>query len=298
MRAPARTPAGLTRLAGRTVVVTGASSGIGLGAAQALGRAGARVVLAVRDPGRGAAAAATVPGDREVRRLDLADLASVRAFAAAWSGPIDVLVANAGVMATPLRRTADGFELQLATNHLGHFALVNLLLGHVADRVVVVASPAHRLGRIDLADLNWERRRYSPWRAYAQSKLANVLFALELQRRLAAAGSPVRAIAVHPGWVATNLHRHTASRVQDVVIAAAGRLLAQTSAQGAGPTLYGIAEDVPGGTYVAPGGWQELRGAPRPARPSAAAADPALGRALWDASERLTGVGFGLPDPA
>jgi len=291
---PPWSPDGLARLAGRTVVITGASSGIGLGAARALGRAGARVVLAVRDPARGEAAAATVPGEREVRRLDLADLASVRAFAAEWTDPIDVLVDNAGVMATPLRRTADGFELQLATNHLGHFALTNLLLDRVADRVVVVASPAHRFGRIDLADLNWERRRYSPWAAYAQSKLANLLFARELQRRLAAAGSPVRALAVHPGWVATNLHSSTASRLQDRVIGSASRLLAQTSDQGARPTLHAIAADLPGGAYVAPSGFQELWGEPRVARPAAAADDEATARALWEASERMTGVGFGL----
>lgn len=294
MTAPLRSPDGLARLAGRTVVVTGASSGIGLGAAQALGRAGARVVLAVRDPARGEAAAATVPGEPEVRRLDLADLASVRAFAAEWTEPIDVLVDNAGVMATPLQRTPDGFELQLATNHLGHFALTNLLLDRIADRVVVVTSPAHRFGRIDLADLNWERRRYAPWAAYAQSKLANLLFARELQRRLAEAGAPVRALAVHPGWVATNLHRSTASRVQELVIGHASRLLGPSPDDGARTTLHAIAEDLAGGTYVVPGGFLELWGPPRIGRPSAAARDPELARALWEASERLTGVAFGL----
>ncbi|MBX5442098.1 MAG: SDR family NAD(P)-dependent oxidoreductase [Solirubrobacteraceae bacterium] len=298
MGAPPASRPGPARVASRTVVVTGASSGVGLAVARALGAAGARVVLAVRDRGRGEAAAATVPGAREVRIVDLADLRSVRAFAAAWDGPLDVLVANAGVMATPLLRTADGFELQLATNHLGHFALVNLLLGRVADRVVVVSSPAHRFGRVDLDDLNWERRRYAPWGAYAQSKLANLLFAAELQRRLAAAGSPVRALAVHPGWVATNLHRSTASRLQDLVIGHASRLLGPSPESGARTTLHAIAEDLPGGAYVVPGGPLELWGPPRIGRPSARARDPQLARALWAASERLTGVRFGLPAPA
>src|SRR3954469_20530341 len=165
------TAADLPRLDGRTVVITGATSGIGLTAARALARSGARVVLAVRDTAKGEQAATTLDGEREVRRLALADLASVRAFADAWDGDIDVLVNNAGVMATPERRTADGFELQIGTNHLGHFALPNLLLPRVRDRVVTVASTAHRTGTIDLDDLNWERREYQAWRAYGQSKL-------------------------------------------------------------------------------------------------------------------------------
>src|SRR4051794_16087992 len=200
MSSPKWTAKDLPDLAGRTVVITGANSGIGLVAARALGGAGARVVLAVRDPSRGEAAAATVPGAPEVRRLDLADLTSVRAFADAWEGEVDVLVNNAGVMALPERRTADGFELQLGTNHLGHFALTNLLLEHVTGRVVTIASGAHRMGRIELDDLNWERRGYDRWRAYGQAKLANLLFTLELQRRLTEARSPVLAVAAHPGW--------------------------------------------------------------------------------------------------
>src|SRR3954471_6778072 len=178
------TAADLPRLEGRTFVVTGANSGIGLAAARELARAGARVVLAVRNTEKGDEAAASVDGDTEVRRLDLADLGSVRAFATAWDGPIDVLVNNAGVMAVPESRTKDGFEMQIGTNHLGPFALTNLLLPHVTDRVVTIASGAHRMGQIDLEDLNWERRRYDRWRAYGQSKLANLLFTMELQRRL------------------------------------------------------------------------------------------------------------------
>src|SRR4051812_12282107 len=195
--------------AGRTFVITGANSGIGLAAARELGRAGARVVLAVRDEARGRAAAESIPGKTEVRRLDLADLASVHAFAEAWDGDLDVLVNNAGVMAVPERRTKDGFELQIGTNHLGHFALTNLLLPRVRDRIVTVASGAHRMGSIRLDDLNWERGSYNRWRAYGQSKLANLLFVSELQRRLEEAGSDVRALAAHPGWAATNLQSRT-----------------------------------------------------------------------------------------
>jgi NAD(P)-dependent dehydrogenase (short-subunit alcohol dehydrogenase family) len=190
MTSPKWTAQDLPRLDGRTFVVTGANSGIGFAAARELGRAGARVVLAVRDVAKGEAAAAAIDGETEVRELDLADLASVRAFADAWEGDLDVLVNNAGVMAVPEQRTKDGFEMQLGTNHLGHFALTNLLLPHVTDRVVVVASGAHRMGSIHLDDLNWERHGYSRWRAYGQSKLANLLFMSELQRRLRGDQSP------------------------------------------------------------------------------------------------------------
>src|SRR2546428_4628208 len=180
----------LPRLDGRTFLVTGANSGIGLAAARELGSAGAHVVLAVRDIAKGEHAAATIRGEREVRQLDLADLASIRTFAQAWEGDLDVLVNNAGVMATPERRTKDGFEMQIGTNHLGHFALTNLLLPRITGRVVTVASSAHRMGKIRLDDLNWEKPgSYGRWRAYGQSKLANLLFNLELQRRLVASDS-------------------------------------------------------------------------------------------------------------
>jgi NAD(P)-dependent dehydrogenase (short-subunit alcohol dehydrogenase family) len=181
-------------LTGQTAIVTGASSGIGLATAKALVAHGARVILAVRDEakGRNAAKAMPGPGGAEVAVLDLASLDSVRAFARDWSRqPIDLLINNAGVMIPPLSRTADGFELQFGTNHLGHFALTNLLLPNVTGRVVTVSSSAYRYGRIDFDDLNWERRRYRAWRAYGQSKLANLLFTAELQRRLTEAGSPV-----------------------------------------------------------------------------------------------------------
>src|SRR5215216_408251 len=192
-------------MTGRTAVVTGGNSGIGRAAARALAQAGARVVLAVRDTGKGQAAAAAMPGRTEVRRLDLASLASIHEFAAAWDGELDLLINNAGVMVPPFARTEDGFELRFGTNHLGHFALTNLLLGHVTGRVVTVSSTAHRFGKIDFDDLNWERRPYKAWRAYGQSKLANLLFTAELQRRLTEGGSRVLATAAHPGYAATNL---------------------------------------------------------------------------------------------
>jgi NAD(P)-dependent dehydrogenase (short-subunit alcohol dehydrogenase family) len=216
---------------GRTVVVTGATSGIGRAAAHELARAGARVVLAVRDTGRGAAVAAAMPGDVEVRRLDLADLASVRAFADGTDHPVDVLVNNAGLMAVPFRRTADGFEMQTGVNLLGHFALTGLLLPRITDRVVTLSSGAHRTGGLDVTDLSWERRRYRRWTAYGQSKLGDLLFAYELQRRFTAAGSPLRSMAAHPGYAATALQSRTES-VQDAVMGVLNRLVAQSPEDG------------------------------------------------------------------
>jgi len=286
------TPADLPDLGGRTAVVTGANSGIGRAAAHELAGAGARVVLAVRDAAKGEAAAAAMPGGAETRVLDLADLASVRAFAAAWKGDLDLLVNNAGIMAVPEGRTKDGFELQLGTNHLGHFALTNLLLPHVTGRVVTVASGAHRAGRIELDDLNWERRSYNAWRAYGQSKLANLLFTLELERRLTAAGSPVRALAAHPGWAATGLQGHTGNPLQHLFMAIGNKVIAQSDERGAWPTLYAATQDLPGGSYVGPDGFQEGRGHPTLVGRSAAASDAEMARGLWDAAEQLTGVTF------
>jgi NAD(P)-dependent dehydrogenase (short-subunit alcohol dehydrogenase family) len=288
------TPKDLSSQAGRTVVVTGANSGIGLAAARELGRAGARVVLAVRDEGRGRDAAATIPGETEVRRLDLADLSSVHAFADAWEGDIDVLINNAGVMAIPERRTADGFEMQIGTNHLGHFALANLLLPQIRDRVVVIASDAHRMGSIRLDDLNWEQGGYKSWRAYGQSKLANLLFTSELQRRLADAGSDVRAVAAHPGYAATNLQSNTGNIIQHVGMWIGNKLIAQSDEQGAWPTLYAATQDIAGNSYVGPDGFREARGNPKLVGRSDAASDADVARKLWDLSEELTGVSFPL----
>jgi len=286
------TAADLPDLSGRTAVVTGANSGIGLVTARELARAGGDVVLAVRDEERGRTAAASITGSTEVRRLDLADLASVRVFAEEWDGDLDVLINNAGVMAIPERRTVEGFELQFGTNHLGHFALTNLLLPYLTDRVVTVSSSAHRAGRIVLDDLNWQRRRYRAWAAYSQSKLANLLFTLELQRRLTAARSSVRAYAAHPGYAATNLQSHTANPISSVMMAVANRVVAQSDAQGALPTLFAATQDLPGGSYVGPDGFHETRGHPTLVGRSAAATDLDSAAALWTASEELTAMTF------
>ena len=278
------------------MIVTGANSGIGLETARELARVGAHVVLAVRDQERGRAAADGITGSTEVRRLDLADLASVRAFAEGWAGDLDVLINNAGVMAIPRRRTVDGFEMQFATNHLGHFALTNLLLPHITDRVVTVSSGAHRMGRIVIDDLNWERRRYATWAAYGQSKLANLLFTLELQRRLDTAGSSVRALAAHPGYAATNLQSHTGNPMSSAMMAFANRIFAQSSTWGALPTLFAATQDLPGDSYVGPDGFQETRGHPTLVGRSAAAADLASAAVLWTASEELTATTFPATD--
>ncbi|MET7334235.1 oxidoreductase [Nonomuraea sp. NPDC005650] len=282
---------------GRTAVVTGANSGLGLATVEALAGAGAHVVLAVRDTTRGQAAAATVRGSVEVRRLDLADLSSVREFAAGWHGDLDLLINNAGVMNTPEARTKDGFEMQFGTNHLGHFALTNLLLPHITDRVVTLSSGAHRMGsrRIHFDNLALTGE-YSPMAAYSHSKLANLLFTLELQRRLSAAGSPVRALAAHPGWAATNLQGNDASILRGVFLQLGNRLVAQDSQAGALPTLYAAVQDLPGGSYAGPDGLFEMRGAPTLVGRSAAASDPDTARRLWTVSEELTGVTF--PEPA
>jgi NAD(P)-dependent dehydrogenase (short-subunit alcohol dehydrogenase family) len=273
---------------GRTAVVTGANSGLGLATARALAAAGAHVVLAVRDVAKGEAA--DVPGDVEVRRLDLADLESVRGFADAWTGDLDLLVNNAGIMAVPAGVTVDGFELQFGTNHLGHFALTNLLLPSLTDRVVTLSSLMHRVGSIAMQDLNWQQRPYSAERAYGQSKLANLLFTLELQRRLTAAGSRVRAMAAHPGWAATNLQSRSGSRVKDGAMALGNALLGGSAERGAVPVLYAATADLPGGSYVGPR--FGLVGPPARVSRSKGAKDVDLAHRLWAASAELTGVDF------
>jgi NAD(P)-dependent dehydrogenase (short-subunit alcohol dehydrogenase family) len=283
-------------MSARTAIVTGANSGIGRAAASALATSGARVVLAVRNLEKGRAAAEGMPGEVDVRPLDLASLASVREFAAGWEGEIDLLINNAGVMAPPLSRTAEGFELQFGTNHLGHFALTNLLLEKISGRVVTVSSTAHRMGAIDFEDLNWERKPYRAWRAYGQSKLANLLFTAELQRRLSAAGSPVLANAAHPGYAATNLQFHSGHTAIDLISRVGNHLLAQDEDGGALPTLYAALADIPANSYAGPGGFMEQRGPAKLVGRSAAAKDGDVARRLWDVSQELTGVPFGLGD--
>jgi NAD(P)-dependent dehydrogenase (short-subunit alcohol dehydrogenase family) len=281
---------------GRVVIITGANSGIGLEATKALTQKGARVVMACRNVDKGETARAEVSGMAEVRPLDLASLASVRSFADDWDGPIDVLINNAGVMAPPLERTEDGFESQFGANFLGHFALTGRLLPHITDRVVTLSSGAHRMGQVDLRDPNWQRRRYRRWAAYGQSKLADLMFAYELQRRLLLAGSRVRSMAAHPGYAATNLQRYVPGPTMPVQNLMQRVGLVQSASDGAMPTLYAAtAPDLPGGSYVGPSGPFETAGPPRIVSSSSASRDLDMQRALWDLGVRLTGVDPGLP---
>jgi NAD(P)-dependent dehydrogenase (short-subunit alcohol dehydrogenase family) len=307
MRETPWTAADIPDQTGRTVVVTGANSGLGLATTEQLAMHGAHVVMAVRDEARGRVAASGLasrsPGSRlEVRRVDLADLDSVRHFAdrvRADGVRVDVLVNNAGLMFPPHRLSPQGHEIQFATNHLGHFALTGLLLdvlraGH-DPRVVTVTSTMHRRGRIRFEDLTGTRS-YSPAMFYAQSKLANVLFGLELDRRLRAAGDPVCSLLAHPGYAATNLQTSGPTGLMKLLGGLGNRLLAQDAATGALPQLYAATDPhAEGGQLVAPDGLSEMRGHPRVARPAAAAQDPGTARRLWEVSEELTGVRFDLP---
>jgi NAD(P)-dependent dehydrogenase (short-subunit alcohol dehydrogenase family) len=287
---------------GRTAVITGANSGIGLEAARELVRAGAHVVLACRDTSKGDAAAATIRSEisgaqLDVEALDLASLDSVRAFAERYPhAQLDLLINNAGVMAPPYTKTADGFELQLGTNHLGHFALTGRLLDRLlrtpGARVVTISSTAHKFGWINFDDLQSERS-YSRWRAYGQSKLANLLFTLELDRRLREVNADVLAVAAHPGYAATNLQfAATPSRVERLGSVVLNRVVAQSAERGALPTLYAATAEIPGNSFVGPDGFQEMRGEPKVVRPVRAARDAETARRLWDVSEELTDVHF------
>jgi NAD(P)-dependent dehydrogenase (short-subunit alcohol dehydrogenase family) len=280
----------LPDLAERTVVVTGASSGLGLETTRALAGAGAHVVLAVRDPGKGQRVADGINGSTEIRALDVADLASVRAFTEGWRGSLDVLINNAGIMAVPEGRTVDGFELQIGTNHLGPFLLTNLLLPSITARVVTVSSVFHHRGRLDLEDLNWHSRRYNATRAYSDSKLANLLFTLELQAQLTEAGSAVQAITAHPGIAATNLLKGGGRRYAaiDRYLGWLPELLLNDAERGALPIEYAATQDVPGGSYVGPDGLGHLRGYPEIQEPAKTARDSEMARTLWELSARLT----------
>jgi NAD(P)-dependent dehydrogenase (short-subunit alcohol dehydrogenase family) len=287
-----------TDLHGRVAVVTGANSGLGLITATELARAGAHVILAVRNTVAGKEAARTIRGDVEVRELDLASLASVRAFAGTLPA-LDLLINNAGaVLLGPRRETADGFELHLGTNMLGHFALTGLLLDALAAspaaRVVNLSSITHKRARLDFDDLMY-RRDYRASRAYGASKLACTVFGLELDRRLRAAGSPITAVLAHPGITRTNLtpraweHRGRLGRF----LAAAALVATQPVERGAQPQLHAALDPgVSGGEFFGPAGFLEMRGRVTGVRPSRVAADPAVGRRLWAVAQDLTGVGY------
>lgn len=284
---------------GRIALVTGANSGLGYETAKALAMRGATVIMACRSPERGQAALDSIQaenptGSARLMALDLASLKDVERFAEAFQAEyqqLDLLIANAGLMMPPYAKTEDGFELQIGTNHLGHFALVGRLLALVtatpASRIVVLASTMHKAGKIDLDDLHWERRSYNKTAAYGQSKLANLLFTYELQRRLEAAGSQTIATAAHPGWAATNLQReHAWMRFF-------GAMMAQTPVEGSWPTLMAAtSDDVRGGQYCGPSGLMEMSGPARIVPSSARSHDDEMARELWDKSEELTGVTF------
>ncbi len=281
---------------GKTAVVTGANSGLGASIARELARAGADVVLAVRDTAKGQRVADQIGERARVEELDLADLSSVRAFAERFTDPaIDLLVNNAGLMAPPRRLTADGFESQIGTNHLGHFALTGRLLAKLlaadAARVVTQSSGAHRFGRINFDNLQGERR-YNNWLAYGQSKLANLLFAFELARR--ASGTALVSVAAHPGYAATNLQfAGPAHLYERASMAVMNRVIAQDADMGALPALYAATmPDVAGGSYWGPDGLAEMRGYPHQVTAAGRAYDEEAGRRLWEVSEELTGVRF------
>jgi NAD(P)-dependent dehydrogenase (short-subunit alcohol dehydrogenase family) len=295
---------------GRVAIVTGANSGLGLVIARELARAGARVVLGCRNMQKGESAlrevdAAVSSAPAELEALDLASLDSVRAFAERFReghDGLDLLINNAGVMAAPRRRTADGFELQLGTNHLGHFALTGLVIGTMEGRedarVVTMSSNAHRIGRIAFENLGGERR-YFRWRAYGQSKLANLMFALELDRRLRAAGSAIKSVAAHPGYAATNLQHAAPPALDSAVMSVGNRLFAQSDEMGALPALYAATDPgLESGTFYGPDGFLEQRGHPKRVSPSGAACDEQVARRLWEVSEQMTGVRFELSGAA
>lgn len=290
---------------GRLAVVTGSNTGLGFDTARVLAARGAQVVLACRDTAKAGAAAAQIraltPGAQvSVQKLDLGSLASVRDAAAELAAAhprIDLLINNAGVMYPPKSNTADGFELQFGTNHLGHFALTGLLLPNLLtvekSRVVVVASIAHNIrAKIDFDDLQWERRKYERVAAYGQSKLANLMFAYDLQRRLAAAKAPTIAVAAHPGVAATELTRHLPGADLPGVNWVLGRIL-NTAEMGALPTLRAATDPaVHGGQYWGPDGFREMRGYPVLATSSRQSRDEAIQQRLWQVSEELTGVTY------
>ena len=275
---------------GRTVIVTGASSGLGAESTRVLANASAKVIMACRDPDKAQAVADTIDGDTEVRRLDLADLSSVRAFADGLTGDVDVLINNAGVMAVPKGTTADGFERHIGTNHLGPFALTGLLTDRVRDRVVTVSSGLHLLGRIR-DDLNWEHRRYQRWLAYAQSKLANLLFAYEFQRRLTAAGRRTISVAAHPGVAATEGQRRDTS-LQGIVPRRRAR--AEHRDRRAADAVRGDRAGRRRGACVGPDGFMQRNGYPTLVRTSRTSRHTALAARLWRRSELLTGARYAI----
>ena len=283
----------------KVVIVTGSSSGIGFEAARVLASKNATVIIAVRNPEKGNSTVNKIRGqyknvDVHFMELDLADLDSVRLFAKAFKekyNKLDLLINNAGVMTPPYSKTKDGFELQFGTNHLGHFALTGLLIELLKNtngsRIVNVASAAHKYGNLNFADLNWEKRKYKAWRAYGDSKISNLYFTYELQRRLADTKSNVKVTAAHPGWTATDLQRHSK------LFVFMNGFFAMKIWQGALPTLRAaIDETAQSGDYFGPDGWQEWRGYPQKVESNKLSHEKNIAKKLWEISEKLTGIKF------
>jgi NAD(P)-dependent dehydrogenase (short-subunit alcohol dehydrogenase family) len=284
---------------GRVAVVTGASSGIGYETARVLAEKNAKVIIAVRNLDKGKKAAEKIKtrhekADLVIMELDLADLKSVKQFAEAFKKEyeqLDLLINNAGVMIPPYSKTTDGFELQFGTNHLGHFALTGLLLDLLkktaGSRIVNVSSMAHTQGNINFDDLNWEKRTYAPWNAYGDSKIANLYFTYELNRKMDSADKTPLVVAAHPGVTATDLQRHSG------LVSFLSNLFAQKIEMGALPTLYAaVAPDVKSGDYFGPSGFKEIRGYPKKVESNALSHDTTIANKLWDISEKLTGITY------
>lgn len=284
---------------GRVAIITGASSGIGFETARVLSEKNTTVIIAVRNLQKGNAARDKIKtshpnADLRVMELDLSSLESVLSFTKKFNDSfsrLDLLINNAGVMMPPYSKTADGFEIQFGTNHLGHFALTGLLIDVIIrtpdSRVVNVSSGAHKYGDLNFVDLNWETRRYKKTKAYGDSKIANLYFTYELQRRLREVGSNTKVAASHPGWTATELQRHIG------LFRFLNRFVAQDITMGALPTLYAaVGPDVQGGDYFGPSGWMELKGYPKKVKSNALSHDKEVAAKLWEVSEELTGIKF------
>lgn len=279
------TTAELPDLTGKRIIITGATSGIGEVTARECARAGATVVLAVRNLSKGEITAKRIGGRLEIAELNVSSLSSVRAFATAQTQNVDILINNAGIMQVPESRTAEGFELQMATNFLGPYLLTRILLPRIRERIVTLSSQLHRMARLDLTDLNWERRPYQDLRAYYDSKLADTLFGIELQRRLEAAKSPVRSVLAHPGIATTNLAAGASSSNINRF-----SWFLNDAERGALSTLYAATTDIPGGSYVGPNGPGGVRGFPKIGTASRAARDPKTAQTLWEAASALVAL--------
>jgi NAD(P)-dependent dehydrogenase (short-subunit alcohol dehydrogenase family) len=290
-------PTRLGNLTGKRIIVTGATNGVGFATARALARAGAHVILAVRNLELGAQRAAEIGGDTTVLKLDLADQSSVRAFPDLLDGDVDILINNAGAVAQRRSETVDGFEMTIGTNFLGPFALTNLIFASVRSQIINVGSDAHKSAKLRLDDPHLRTNKFSPMPAYARSKLAVMLWGLELDRRLRAAGSPITTQLTHPGWVASNLSNVSDKAVMSAfhsVVQAAANALANDIDAGAAPTLYCITEPIPPGSYVGSDGFRGLRGGPTLAGRTPNACDYADAAALWAFAEKETGTSLSL----